>query len=154
MKPLLALASVLASGTLPACCGVSSALVPVVFRGQTDIVIWDEEMGVEHFVRNARFDSEEDMGFLAPTPSVTAESSRAAMAGHRVVYLKVGLTDAAARVGLGASRPLLLGNVRGTMKALLEERSPVYESVSMAVVDTDGRTPDEVATLVEEALDG
>ena len=86
--------------------------------------------------------------------AVTAESSRAAMAGHRVVYLKVGLTDAAARVGLGASRPLLLGNVRGTMKALLEERSPVYESVSMAVVDTDGRTPDEVATLVEEALDG
>ena len=41
----------------------------------------------------------------------------------------------------------------GTMKALLEERSPVYEAVAAAVVDTDGRTPDEVAALVEEALD-
>lgn len=86
--------------------------------------------------------------------AVMDESTRAAMAGHRVVFLQVGLTDAASRVGLGSSRPLLLGNVRGTMKALLEERTPVYASVSRAVVDTDGRTPDEVASLVEEALDG
>ena len=57
----------------------------------------------------------------------------ALLAGHRVVFLRVGLTDAAARVGLGASRPLLLGNVRGTMKALLDERRPVYEEVAVAV---------------------
>jgi shikimate kinase len=86
--------------------------------------------------------------------AVMDESTRAAMAGHRVVFLQVGLTDAAARVGLGSSRPLLLGNVRGTMKALLEERAPVYASVSAVAVDTDGRTPDEVAALIEEALDG
>jgi shikimate kinase len=86
--------------------------------------------------------------------AVMDESTRAAMAGHRVVFLRVGLTDAAARVGLGTSRPLLLGNVRGTMKALLDERTPVYESVAEATVDTDGRTPDEVAAAVEEALDG
>ena len=86
--------------------------------------------------------------------AVMSEETRTAMAGHRVVFLRVGLTDAAARVGLGASRPLLLGNVRGTMKALLEERSPVYEAVAAAVVDTDGRTADEVASLVEAALDG
>ncbi|MDX6357563.1 MAG: shikimate kinase, partial [Nocardioidaceae bacterium] len=58
----------------------------------------------------------------------------------------------AARVGLGASRPLLLGNVRGTMKTLLDERTPVYESLAVATVDTDGLTPDEVADRVEEAL--
>jgi shikimate kinase len=84
--------------------------------------------------------------------AVMAEETRSAMAGHRVVFLRVGLADAADRVGLGVSRPLLLGNVRGTMKALLDERTPVYESVATAVVDTDGRTPDEVADLVEEAL--
>jgi shikimate kinase len=84
--------------------------------------------------------------------AVMAEETRRAVADHRVVFLRVGLTDAAARVGLGASRPLLLGNVRGTMKALLDERTPVYESLAVAVVDTDGRTPDEVALLVEEAL--
>lgn len=86
--------------------------------------------------------------------AVMDPGTRAALAGHQVVFLRVGLADAAARVGLGASRPLLLGNVRGTMKALLEERAPVYESVAVATVDTDGRTPDEVAALVEEALDG
>lgn len=86
--------------------------------------------------------------------AVMSAETRAALAGHRVVFLRVGLTDAAARVGLGASRPLLLGNVRGTMKALLDERTPVYESVAVAAVDTDGRAPDEVADLVEEALDG
>jgi shikimate kinase len=85
--------------------------------------------------------------------AVMAEGTRAAMAGHRVVFLRVGLADAASRVGIGSSRPLLLGNVRGTMKALLDERSPVYEAVSTLAVDTDGRTPEEVAALVEEALD-
>ena len=78
--------------------------------------------------------------------------TRSLLAGHRVVFLRVGLTDAAARVGLGASRPLLLGNVRGTLKALLDERTPVYEAVARLRVDTDGRTPAEVADLVEEVL--
>jgi shikimate kinase len=84
--------------------------------------------------------------------AVMADETRALLAGQRVVFLRVGLTDAAARVGLGASRPLLLGNVRGTMKALLDKRTPVYESVAVAVVDTDGRTPDQVADAVVEAL--
>jgi len=84
--------------------------------------------------------------------AVMSGEIRETLAGHAVVFLRVGLTDAAARVGLGTSRPLLLGNVRGTMKALLDERTPVYESVSTGSVDTDGRTPDEVADLVEEVL--
>jgi shikimate kinase len=86
--------------------------------------------------------------------AVMAEETRATLAGQRVVFLRVGLTDAASRVGLGTSRPLLLGNVRGTMKALLDERTPVYESVATAVVDTDARTPDEVADAVETAVEG
>jgi shikimate kinase len=86
--------------------------------------------------------------------AVMAPETREALRGHRVVFLRVGLTDAAARVGLGTSRPLLLGNVRGTMKALLAERTPVYESVAEAVVDTDGCTPSQVAELVEQSLQG
>ena len=86
--------------------------------------------------------------------AVMSEETRAALAGQQVVFLSVGLSDAAARVGLGAARPLLLGNVRGTMKALLDERTPIYESVAVATVDTDGRTPDEVADAVTEVLGG
>jgi shikimate kinase len=71
-----------------------------------------------------------------------------------VVFLRVGLADAVKRVGLGTARPLLLGNVRSRVKALLDERTPVYESVATVVVDTDGRTPEEVADEVVAALDG
>src|SRR3712207_1673442 len=41
---------------------------------------------------------------------------REALAGHRVVFLRVGLADAVNRVGLGTGRPLLLGNVRSRVK--------------------------------------
>lgn len=77
--------------------------------------------------------------------AVLAESTRAALEGHEVVFLRVGLSDAVKRVGLGSSRPLLLGNVRGRIKALLDERSPIYEQVASVVVDTDARSVDEVA---------
>ena len=123
-------------------------------RAISDIFV---ESGEEHFralerVAVAQGLAEHDGVLAVGGGALMAPESRAALAGHRVVFLRVGLADAVARVGLGASRPLLLGNVRGTMKALLDERTPVYESVAIAVVDTDGRTPDEVAVAVEEAL--
>ncbi len=75
-------------------------------------------------------------------------STRELLDGHRVVFLRVGLSDAASRVGLGVSRPLLLGNVRGRIKQLLDERAPVYEAVADHTVDTDGLTAREVADRV------
>ena len=64
------------------------------------------------------------------------------------MFLKVGLAEAVKRVGLGSSRPLLLGNVRSRIKALLDERTPVYESVATLTVDTDGAQPAEVAAEI------
>ena len=85
--------------------------------------------------------------------AVLDPDTRAALAAHPVVFLRVGLADAAARVGMGASRPLLLGNVRGRMKQLLDERTPVYEAVATVAVDTDGRSPEAVAEAVVAALE-
>lgn len=84
--------------------------------------------------------------------AVLDDGTRERLAGHRVVFLRVGLAEAVKRVGLGVGRPLLLGNVRSRIKALLDERTPVYESVATWVVDTDGRTPDEVAARIQELL--
>ncbi|WP_344150694.1 shikimate kinase [Nocardioides koreensis] len=84
--------------------------------------------------------------------AVLDQSTRARLAGHTVVFLRVGLSDAVKRVGLGSARPLLLGNVRGRIKALLDERTPVYESVATLVVDTDGRSPEDVAGEIRATL--
>ena len=84
--------------------------------------------------------------------AVLDPTTRERLAGHTVVFLRVGLSDAVKRVGLGSSRPLLLGNVRGRIKTLLDERAPLYESVATLVVDTDGRTPEDVAGEIREAL--
>jgi len=80
-------------------------------------------------------------------------TTRELLDGHRVVFLRVGLTHAASRVGLGVSRPLLLGNVRGRMKQLLDERAPVYESVARHVVDTDGLSAQDVADQVRAVVE-
>ena len=81
-----------------------------------------------------------------------APETRDLLASHEVVFLRVGLADAAARVGLSVSRPLLLGNVRARIKHLLDERTPIYESVAKHIVETDGRSADDVAAAVIEAI--
>lgn len=85
--------------------------------------------------------------------AVLDPGTRELLAGHTVVFLRVGLTDAVKRVGLGTARPLLMGNVRAQVKALLDERTPVYESVATHTVETDDRTPDEVADSVAALLE-
>jgi shikimate kinase len=88
--------------------------------------------------------------------AVTTPETRDRLSGHRVVFLDVGLAEAAKRVGLGTTRPLLLGNVRSQLKALLDARRPQYAEVARATVVTDGLTVDEVTervvTLVEQQI--
>jgi shikimate kinase len=79
--------------------------------------------------------------------------TRQALRGHCVVFLDVGLSDAVKRVGLGVGRPLLLGNVRGRIKTMLDERRPVYEEVATFVVRTDERTAGQVADEVADLLE-
>ena len=57
--------------------------------------------------------------------AVLDESTRARLEQASCVWLRVGVGEAAKRVGLNTSRPLLLGNVRGTLMALLDERTPL-----------------------------
>jgi shikimate kinase len=87
--------------------------------------------------------------------AVLDESTQAALAGRRVVFLDVGIKDAASRVGFNRDRPLLLGNPRAQWVKLMEVRRPVYERLATATVLTDGRTPkdaaDEIVALLGEA---
>lgn len=80
--------------------------------------------------------------------AVLDAGTRDLLAAHRVVFLRVGMSEAVKRVGLGVGRPLLLGNVRSRVKQLLDERTPVYEGLATIVVDTDERTPQDVAAEI------
>jgi shikimate kinase len=86
--------------------------------------------------------------------AVTSAGTRALLAGQQVVFLDVGLPAAAARVGLGVTRPLLLGNVRSQLKALLDARRPLYEEVAELTVVTDDLSAEAVADSVDRYLRG
>lgn len=85
--------------------------------------------------------------------AVLDPATQALLTGHQVVFLRTGLAAAAQRVGLGVSRPMLMGNVRGRIKQLIDERTPVYTSLARVIVDTDGKTAAEVAHEVRVTLD-
>jgi shikimate kinase len=123
-------------------------------RGVSDIFVDD---GEQHFrelevVAVADALASHDGVLALGGGAVLDEATRERLAGHPVVFLRVGLSDAVKRVGLGVGRPLLLGNVRARVKALLDERTPVYESVASHTVDTDGRRPDDLVREIQELL--
>ncbi|HST66584.1 MAG TPA: shikimate kinase [Mycobacteriales bacterium] len=86
--------------------------------------------------------------------AVLSAPTRALLAGHPVVFLSAGVPASANRVGLNRDRPLLLGNPRQQLRALLDARLPLYQEVAAATVETDELTPDEVADAVLTALAG
>ncbi|KGN36088.1 shikimate kinase [Knoellia subterranea] len=80
------------------------------------------------------------------------ESTQRALAGHTVIFLDVGIADAAKRVGFDGSRPLLAINPRAAWTKLMNERRPTYEAVATHRVDTAGRSIEDVVAQIVEAL--
>lgn len=77
---------------------------------------------------------------------------RAAMPGHEVVWLKVSLHQAVRRIGAGSARPLLQGDARSRLSALLTERTPLYRECATLQVETDSRKARVVAREIIERL--
>lgn len=84
---------------------------------------------------------------------VMREENRELLRDLPVVWLQVTLSDAVQRVGLGTSRPLLLGNVRGRLLELLTERTPVYEAVAAIRVNTSHRSVHHIVDDIQAALE-
>lgn len=85
--------------------------------------------------------------------AVLADRTRAALHGHRVVYLAVGMAEGVRRTGMSGTRPLLAGvNPRATFKALLDARLPLYREVATVEVVTDTLPAEDVADAVLAAL--
>jgi shikimate kinase len=84
--------------------------------------------------------------------AVTDPRTRGLLANHRVVWLRVGLAAASQRAGLGVARPVLLGNVRAQMKALMDARAPLYAEVATLVIDTDALAPEQAVESIISGL--
>jgi shikimate kinase len=86
--------------------------------------------------------------------AVIDPDSRAALRARGcVVWLLGAPAVLAARVGSGATRPLLAdGEAEATLARLAAERAPIYEAAAHARVVTDGRDVDQVADQVLEVF--
>ncbi|GAB1822431.1 shikimate kinase [Herbidospora sp. RD11066] len=84
--------------------------------------------------------------------SILNPATRELLAGHTVVYLKVGLDHAIKRVGLASARPLLVLNPRSQMRKLMEERRPLYEALAVITVVTDDLEAPEVVDHIAAEL--
>lgn len=86
-------------------------------------------------------------------PETQQDLERYAEAGGVVVYLSVGASTAAGRVGLNRDRPLLAGDVHRRWVTLMNERRSTYERLATMTVETDDLTPSEVARVVAERVE-
>lgn len=71
-------------------------------------------------------------------------------AGGRVFWLRATPTTIVGRIGGDSTRPSLTGNKSFTeeVEDVLGRRTPLYERMAHAVIDTDGRTIDDLAGTI------
>ena len=69
-----------------------------------------------------------------------------------VVYLEAGFATVAKRSGMDRPRVVIPGNPRGRLRAMLEERRPIYADLASLTVPTDDLAPEEVAADLAKRL--
>jgi shikimate kinase len=72
--------------------------------------------------------------------------------GVPVVFLRATLDELGRRVGDGRTRPLLVENPHTRLVVLAAERAATYDELATITVDTDGRTPGQVAATIAARL--
>jgi len=94
-----------------------------------------------------------DGGVLAlGSGAVLDPDVRRMITGRPVVYLEAGFATIAKRTGMDRPRVVIPGNPRGMLRAMLEERRPVYAELATITVPTDDMAPEEVAADLAKRL--
>lgn len=68
--------------------------------------------------------------------------------GLPVVYLSADFGTVARRMGFERPRIVIPGNPRGRLRAMLDERDPIYARLATIAVPTDDLDPDELADRI------
>lgn len=124
-------------------------------REIADIFIEDGEEHFRALEREAvRTAVAEHAGVLALGGGAILDAgTRELLSGLPVAYLSMDVDEAVRRVGLNTARPLLAVNPRRQWREMMEARRHLYTEVARVVVATEGRTPEEVADAVLDALE-
>jgi shikimate kinase len=86
--------------------------------------------------------------------AVLDPDAQALLAGRPVVYLETSFPEVAKRTGMTKARIPVPGNPRGMLRAMLEERLPVYQGLARATVPTDELSPEEIADQIAAMTPG
>jgi shikimate kinase len=71
---------------------------------------------------------------------------------HTVVYLGADFSTVAKHAGLDKPRVVLPGNPRGRLRAMLDERRPLYEAAATITIQADDYDRGELATEIAARL--
>jgi shikimate kinase len=72
--------------------------------------------------------------------------------GLTVVYLVAEFGTVARRTGLDRPRVVVPGNPRGRLRAMLDERAPLYTRLATVTVPTDDTDPGQAAEQIAQAI--
>jgi shikimate kinase len=121
-----------------------------VFVDDGELVFRELERGA---VANGLDVVKADGGVLAlGSGAVLDPDVRRMLAGQVIVYLEAEFATVAKRAGLDRPRVVIPGNPRGQLRAMLEERRPVYAELATLTVPTDDLAPEEVAADLAKRL--
>ena len=122
----------------------------------SDIFIENGEEAFRELEREAAARALDEHGALREHGGVLALGSGAVLddrigrllEGLPVVYLAADFGTIARRVGLDRPRVVVPGNPRGRLRAMLEERRPLYQRLAAVTVETDDLDPGELADQI------
>jgi shikimate kinase len=124
-----------------------------------DIFVDDGELVFREFERGAvalGLDAVKPEGGVLALGSgaVLDPDVRRMIASQVVVYLETGFAAVAKRTGMDRPRVVIPGNPRGRLRAMLDERRPVYAELATLTVTTDDMAVQEVAADLAARLRG
>jgi shikimate kinase len=124
-----------------------------------DVFVDDGEQVFREFERGAVARGLESFGpgggvLALGSGAVLDPDVRRMLTGRLVVYLEAGFATVAKRTGMDRPRVVIPGNPRGMLRAMLEERRPVYAELASITVSTDDMAPQEVAADLAKRLRG